>query len=526
MRKWFPLLLALALCLMCTAAVAECEHYYLVPVDNGDGTHDLVCETCGYVSYSGAACYEFPCTELDGICDGCGSSNPVEVYHSTQVVDNGDGTHDIACKDCGYVTYDDEVCYECSCENYDGICDVCGGSNPSDKYHPDSEVVYNGDGTHSILCTVCGTDLNGRPIQCFEWCDCIDGVCDQCGGAGTGFQIKHDYSGTDTCQICGQKACQHESYYCVDKGDYHQAFCADCETFIADYPVGTVPSGWLQHGTGCGICSLNGALVIEACSPVYKSTADVCSYVCSVCEHEWSTWNGGEHSFEEYTTTNDEHSLTCITCGYTVSEAHVYTDEDDNDCDVCGKTKQCQHTYWFKVPKQATCTETGTRVNYCNLCGKEHGTETIPAKGHDLSTEDKGDYILESCSRCDYENKIEKQVEAAAEEAPVEETSAEEAPVTDGLQIAEAAEVVTLPETVTAAKAFTVAMMKDGQSVQPEEATTVTLTLTEEELTAINGLKLMLVLADGTLVEVPYEVIDGQVVFTAETLGAFAFIAE
>lgn len=607
MRKWLPLLLALMLCLVCTAAMAECEHESETIVPNTDGTHSFICEACSAETYK-EECAD-SCDDSDTACDWCGSTAgkpdnyhmghstvctieggkgnhacsgcgvimgsydvewiPEEARpsgmtghfaecsqcgkeganetphtykytstadghtgectvcgwaaeaegHFTQAVDNGDGTHDIVCKYCGYATYDDDMCFESSCANYDGKCDVCGGANPADFYHEDSECTPNGDGTHSILCTTCGTDLNGGPGACFDDCTAPDGKCDWCGGSDA--PVEHYYNENYVCEECGHVGCPHETLTCSGTGAVHTATCVDCGAAVGEYPVETTPWSWLEHAVGCGICGMNDKMTLEACTITNKSTADVCSYVCTVCNYDWSTWNDGKHYFDEYTYTNDDHTTVCISCGYAVTEAHVYADENDNDCDVCGKTKKCQHTYWYKVSKQATCTEDGVRVDYCNLCGKEHGTQAIPAKGHDLSTEDIGDYILESCSRCDYENKIEKAAEQPAEEVP-----AEEAPVTDGLQIAEADETVTLPETVTAVKAFTVAMMKDGQSIQPEEATTVTLALTEEELTAINGLKLVAILADGTVTEIPYEVVDGQIVFTAETLGVFAFVAK
>lgn len=510
------------LCYVCNGKVATSTVKYIAVGDYANPQHQAQCDYClQSMNYTpkteactpvGVYVDENSCTYICTICghDWAGGG------HFTQAVDNGNGTHDIACIHCGYVTYDDEVCFESSCANYDGKCDVCGGANPADFYHEDSECTPNGDGTHSILCTTCGTDLNGGPGACFDSCTAPDGMCDWCGGSNA--PVEHYYNENYICEDCGHVGCPHETLTCSGTGAVHTATCVDCGAVVGDYPVETSPWTWLEHGIGCGICAMNGTMVTEPCTITNKSTADVCSYVCTVCNYDWSSWNDGKHSFGDYTYTNDDHTTECISCGYAVTEAHVYADDQDNDCDVCGKTKKCQHTYWYKVSKQATCTDDGIRVDYCNLCGKEHGTQTIPAKGHDLSTQDMGDYILESCSRCDYENKIEK--------APAEEAPAEEAPVTDGLQIAEADENVTLPETVTAAKTFTVTLMKEGQAVQPEAATTVTLTLTEEELTAINGLKLVLVQADGTLVEIPYEVIDGQIVFTAETLGAFAFVAK
>lgn len=621
MRKWFPLLLALALCLVCTAAMAEtteCAHEKttLMPDPNAWGGHVWLCDACGEIVNSGGCEFEYVLVDADThmeVCKVCGcettpqqhgpyvceanganhdvlcyvcngkvatsplkyiaigdytnmqhqaqcdyclqsinytpkteACTPVGVYvdensctyicttcghdwagghHFVLPYGNGNGTHDVVCTHCGYAIEDDQTCFESSCANYDGKCDACGSANPVDFYHEDAaECTPNGDGTHSILCTTCGTDLNGAPQKCFDLCTDADGKCDFCGTEGA--PIKHYYNENYVCEDCGDVACPHENLTCTDKGDIHTVTCADCGEVIADYPEEATASGWLEHGTGCGVCAMNGKLVIEPCTLVYKSTSDSCSYICTVCGHDWSAWNGGEHSFE-YTAANADHTAKCITCGYAVTEAHVYTDDEDNDCDVCGKQKQCEHTHWYKVPKAATCTEDGIRVNYCNLCGKEHSTQSIPAKGHDLTSKDMGDYILESCSRCDYENKIEKQAEQPVEQT---EQAAEAAPVTDGLQVTdvdmEAETAIQLPENVSAAKVFSVAYMEDGEAVQPEAAMTVMLALTEEDLSAVEGLKLMLILEDGTMVEVPYEVIDGQIVFTAEQLGTFAFVAE
>lgn len=630
MRKWFLLILALLLCLMCTAAMAECEHSDSI-VPNTNGTHSHVCTLCGE-NMGDEDCAD-SCDDSDSACDWCGSTAveadnyhfddptckveggkhvvtcgcgvvvgsydpkplyPIDdMFHAVGCsyclgangeqkphvgmgsgTDNGDGTCTYTCADCGY-TYEGkhaggmgvgdgfhgECCNTCSawvwkedcsetCTDQDGECDTCGSSDLTVIHGEITSTISGGKCNH--VCNDCGETLEAYDVEWIPEEARPSGKtghfaeCSECGKEGAN-ETPHTYKyattadahtaectvcgweedeaehsfADGTCTVCGYVACPHETLTCSGTGAVHTATCIDCGAIVADYPVETTPWTWLEHGTGCGICAMNGTMVTEPCTITNKSTADVCSYVCTVCGHDWSSWNDGKHSFDEYTATNSDHTTKCITCGYAVTEAHVYTDDDDNDCDVCGKTKKCQHTYWYTVRKQATCTEDGIRVDYCNLCGKEHGTQAIPAKGHNLSTEDMGDYILESCSSCDYENKIEKAVEQPAEEAP-----AEEAPIVDGLQVAEADETVVLPENVTAAKAFTVTLMKEGQAVQPEEATTVTLTLTEEELAAIDGLTLVLVQADGTLVEIPYEVVDGQVVFTAEALGAFAFVAK
>lgn len=597
MRKWFPLILALLLCLVCTAAMAECEHSDSI-VPNTNGTHSHVCTLCGE-NMGDEDCAD-SCDDSDSACDWCGSTaGEANNYHFDDPTCKVEGGKHVVTCGCGVVvgSYEPRAYDNGDDLFHDMGCSYCFGMNGEPEFHTGlGSGTDNGDGTCSFTCADCGYTYTGKHLaamgngdgfhgtscyycntwtwkeDCSETCTDKDGECDTCGSSD--LTVIH---GETTSTISGGK-CNH---VCNDCGETLEAY--DVEWI----PEEARPSGKTGHFAECSECGKEGANETPH-TYKYSTTADahtaectvcgweedaeahtytdasdldcnVCGYLL-VCEHEGETVctaNGSKHdvacarcgeaiksvemtmSYNEaghytecpvcgeasaveahtiaYDATNTDHTSKCTICGYVgATEVHVYADDKDNDCDVCGKTKKCQHTYWYTVRKQATCTEEGVRVDYCNLCGKEHGTQAIPAKGHDLSTEDKGDYILESCSRCDYENKIEKAVEQPAEATPV----------VDGLQVAEADEAVVLPETVNAAKAFTVAMMKEGQVIQPEEATTVTLTLTEEELAAISGLKLVLVRADGTTVEVPYEVVEGQVVFTAETLGTFAFIAE
>ena len=609
MRKWFPLLLALALCLLCTAAMAECDHRDLGLVPNTDGTHSHICNVCG--EDNGKEECADSCDDGDTACDWCGSTaGKANNYHfddPTCRVEGGKhvvtcgcgvvvGTYEPIAMDNGNKLFHDMGCWYCfgangtpefhtgmgsgSANGADGCsftCSDCGYTHNGSHY----AAMGGGDGFHGTSCYVCGYWTWKE--DCYENCADKDGECDVCGSAD--LTVIH---GETTSAISGGK-CNH---VCNDCGETLESCDLDW------IPEEARPSGKTGHFAECPECGKEGANETPH-NYKYSTTADthraectVCGWaeekeehtytdgndlecdVCGLlreCEHDgetvctpngskhdvtcarcgealesvkltWGYTEGGhctecavcgETSTEEahtitYKTSNTTHAAKCDVCGYeAAAEEHVYADENDNDCDVCGKQKQCEHTHWYKVPKAATCTEDGIRVNYCNLCGKEHSTQSIPAKGHDLTSKDMGDYILESCSRCDYKNKIEKQAEQPVEQT---EQAAEAAPVTDGLQVTdvdmEAETAIQLPEKVSAAKVFSVAYMEDGEAVQPEAAMTVTLALTEEDLSAVEGLKLMLILEDGTMVEVPYEVIDGQIVFTAEQLGTFAFVAE
>jgi hypothetical protein len=83
----------------------------------------------------------------------------------------------------------------------------------------------------------------------------------------------------------------------------------------------------------------------------------------------------------------------------------------------CG-AKQLIHVHekWHRVILQPTCTENGVDEYYCPGCDAILDQTVLSALGHALTTQDMGDYQLESCSRCDYENRIEKEVEIPAQQ--------------------------------------------------------------------------------------------------------------
>ena len=87
-------------------------------VNNGNSTHNVVCADCGAVVSANVACnYE------NGVCITCGAKQS-ECNHMGNhwtYVDNGNGTHKVICKDCGNV-----VEKHADCVYTEGKC-VCGG---------------------------------------------------------------------------------------------------------------------------------------------------------------------------------------------------------------------------------------------------------------------------------------------------------------------------------------------------------------------------------------------------------------
>ena len=59
------------------------------------------------------------------------------------------------------------------------------------------------------------------------------------------------------------------------------------------------------------------------------------------------------------------------------------------------------------------------------------------------------------------------------------------------------------------------------QSIQPLGKVRLSIPMDAETAAAMEGKKLMLLREDGTLLEIEYEIIDGQIVFITEELGVF-----
>ena len=154
---------------------------------------------------------------LEGICFEKG----VEV--ATKPVDNGDGTHRIACadhEDCGTVFVE--------AENHtyvDGICEctyACGHEDNTNK------PADNGDGTHSQTCSVCGKIFVDHERHSGGTATCGKGQVCACGVEYTE-KLDHDYRWTGTAeahwQVCARdgshvtEPCSDALYHDYMRGD-------------------------------------------------------------------------------------------------------------------------------------------------------------------------------------------------------------------------------------------------------------------------------------------------------------------
>ena len=133
-----------------------------------DATHHHV-----HLVYEDGTVYDadVDCVFETGTCICGNTCNHVGVQ---KVVDNGDGTHNIVCPTCGEVLGTAKHVYG---EDGKGTC-ACGAEFTCDHMGQHFKFVANNNGTHNVLCADCDAVVSENVP-----CTYVDGKCEQCGAA-------------------------------------------------------------------------------------------------------------------------------------------------------------------------------------------------------------------------------------------------------------------------------------------------------------------------------------------------------
>ena len=195
--------------------------------------------------------------------------------------------------------------------------------------------------------------------------------CATCDAKGTatftdGDALPHDYINKvankyiKTPETCTTKAVYYESCsYCGIKGT---------ETFeFGDEPGHNYKATWSSnsesHWHQCSRCG-DKKDVENHISSGPATTTD--AEKCTVCDYVITPASGHTHTYTYAWATNEnEHWFSCTTCGNRKNyREHVYDNNCDSDCNICGYNRVVIHTYdseWVKV-ENMHCKE-------CTVCG-------------------------------------------------------------------------------------------------------------------------------------------------------------
>lgn len=201
-----------------------------------------------------------------------------------------------------------------------------GTSIPAGAHTPSS--TWNSDGTyHWKECTTVG-----------------------CGVVIDGSKAKHSSTGANvaTCQ--------------------HKAVCDVCNVEYGELAAHNPASGWTSDASGHW----------HACQTA--GCTEKCDFATHTPDHQG-------HATEEY-------AIKCTECGYVIEAQLSHTHDVDttkyesdetnhwNTCSGCGEKQNVSaHEFEWKIDKEATATEKGSKHEECKVCGYKKAAVEIPATG-------------------------------------------------------------------------------------------------------------------------------------------------
>ena len=290
-------------------------------------------------------------------------------------------------------------------DDADTICDVCGYERtvtPPVHEHTYSNWTADGETGHYRICTdeYCTSADKGRVAEAHLYDDDADMICNACGYDRTVTPSSHEHNygnwsrdDTSHWHECTDADCPDRNESIKDKAAHiYTVYTDDADTTAAEFS--------------------DGSDVVAA-------------HVCVVCGYERIvTPPSHEHSYDDWSKDGTSHWHECTDDGCpekpeSVKDkaAHVYTDDADSTCDVCGYERTVtppvhEHTYsdWtadgetghYRVCTDEYCTSADKgRVTeahlydddadiICNACGYER-TATPPSHEHSYGDWSKDD---------------------------------------------------------------------------------------------------------------------------------------
>ena len=262
-----------------------------------------------------------------------------------------------SCSVCGNVEHNDAHTFE---GDKDANTHVGGTStvNASEPDHKNQVDGYTGD----TKCLGCGEIIaTGTSIPAgahtpsstwnsdgtYHWKECTTVGC---GVVIDGSKAKHSSTGANvaTCQ--------------------HKAVCDVCNVEYGALAAHNPASGWTSDASGHW----------HACQTA--GCTEKCDFATHTPDHQG-------HATEEY-------AIKCTECGYVIEAQLSHTHDVDttkyesdetnhwNTCSGCGEKQNVSaHEFEWKIDKEATATEKGSKHEECKVCGYKKAAVEIPATG-------------------------------------------------------------------------------------------------------------------------------------------------
>ena len=535
----------------------------------GDGTHHWwPCEECGEQTDKYA--HTVSCA-TPGVCTICGLAcdETLEISHN---YDYETFLHDadycwVECVDCGAVTskfthsgdgewlYDETHhwaycirCYEIDGKYEHGVfcttpgeCTACGyemGDDAEVGHYRYADTPYEYDeASHWFTCVMC-SEPAFKGEHAFEETERDESkVVYTCGCGATREEDLHPVcSFVESSRVEATCGAAGEIVYTCECGE------TKTEEILAlehSYTTTETPATCEDDGkkvTTCGRCGDETVEVLPAIGHDYDITSlrkptctskGIKEVTCEHCGDEIVSYiDATGHACSETVTeatcdTDGAKTIVCANCGDEQTEVipavghsyGMYVTKGDGthtaECSVCGdvRVRDCNYK---------DVTTNGITLTSCTVCGHTYYGH-LPVVTVEAETETEASTEAETEAVADTLFTPARVTGAVAKSAATQEDV--------GAQLVVYDQAGTLQEDSPILAMYTICLESDGYAVQPEEALTIELPLTETQTAEdFAGYKLFCIDSTGALVEIEYTIEEGVIVFETTLVGIFVFL--
>lgn len=262
--------------------------------------------------------------------------------------------------------------YDHSC---DPDCNVCGEKRTVSHNWNQGAITKPAtcaaEGIFTYTCTVCGqTKTEAIPkLTTHIYDNSCDPECNVCGQSRT---ISHSWNSG---RVTKNATCAEEgvtTFICT--------VCGQSKTESIAKTAHDYDSEWRTDASGhwhsCIICGHKDAYAAH--TPGSEATEST-SQTCTVCGYVIQPPLGHTHQYsDQWSISAGTHYHLC-SCGQKADEAsHIYDNNCDSDCSVCGYTRNASHAWdQGQIVKKATCVAEGQLLYTCTVCAHQE-TESLP----------------------------------------------------------------------------------------------------------------------------------------------------
>lgn len=545
------------------------KHNYNSAFEYDENYHWITCINC-LNSITLKERHAVSCTAPNS-CE-CGAKVfSARVYHGAYITEYNENEHWNICTSCNQEISRESHSVMCNAPGECAYCDAKCPNAPVTHEWNYSEKIKSDDTYHWTACKYCGEIKDGSKNEHTAYCNKL-GVCGICGKKYAGSNAMHiilsdwkydDASHWRECLTCHANVSSDAHGYQCSNPNQNTTKCS-CG-YEGDIPIwhnesleSNTPATCLTDGAIIYRCSGCGKTRTEIIKAAGKHTEEIANQTPATCLVDGSI------------------TYKCSTCGESrtkvIKAAGKHTEEIVSEtpasclidgsitykCSVCGESRTefikaaGKHEEVIDSGRKATCTEIGYEEGkHCSVCGEVLVERlSIPATGHrfnrylaqdgsvhtavcengcgeqrtrDCEYEEiaAGQLVFSTCRVCGHVKLASAAESGDNPQSQLIETAAI-SPANNALPTVYL-QILPADSPYAGARLFHISLCVDGRTVSSSGMVRVEIPLNNADTMQASDWQLLFISGNGQITELPFEIADGKIVFTATQLGMFLF---